>query len=114
MSRHVLFIQGGGGEGTHDEWDNKLVDSLGRELGPQYEIRYPRMPNEADPTYARWSAAIRKELVRLDEDALLVGHSVGATILINTVAADPPERALKGIFLVSAPFVGEGGWPSED
>jgi hypothetical protein len=28
----VLFVQGGGG--THDKWDNKLVESLERELGP--------------------------------------------------------------------------------
>ena len=26
-ARQILFIQGGG-EGTHDEWDHKLVDSL--------------------------------------------------------------------------------------
>lgn len=30
--RQVLFIQGGGA-GTHDEWDGKLVESLRRELG---------------------------------------------------------------------------------
>jgi hypothetical protein len=44
----VLFVQGGG-KNVHDQWDNKLVDSLKRNLGPDYEIRYPRMPNEADP-----------------------------------------------------------------
>jgi hypothetical protein len=45
-----LFIQGGGA-GSHDEWENKLVDSLRRELGPDYDVRYPRMPKEADPSY---------------------------------------------------------------
>ncbi len=30
--RTILFIQGGG-EGTHDEWDNKLVDTLRMGLG---------------------------------------------------------------------------------
>ena len=33
MPHQVLFIQGGGAEGTHDDWDNKLVEHLGRELG---------------------------------------------------------------------------------
>ncbi len=32
----VLFIQGGGA-GTHDEWDDKLVANLERNLGPDYE-----------------------------------------------------------------------------
>jgi predicted alpha/beta hydrolase family esterase len=113
MAHQVLFIQGGG-EGAHDEWDDKLVEHLGRELGPDYEIRYPHMPNEADPNYARWKAALKKEFGRLDEGAIVVGHSIGGTILINTLAEEPPDLALSGIFLLASPFVGEGGWPGED
>ena len=60
-TRQILFIQGGGA-GAHDEWDDKLFDSLRRELGDGYEVRYPRMPDEDDPSYARWSEAIRREL----------------------------------------------------
>jgi len=30
-TRQILFIQGGGA-GAHDEWDDKLFDSLSREL----------------------------------------------------------------------------------
>ena len=56
--RQVLFIQGAG-EGTHDEWDDKLVDSLRAELGSGFDVRYPRMPAEDDPTAARWVPAIR-------------------------------------------------------
>ena len=41
--------QSGAGEDVHDKWDNKLVESLRRELGRGYEVRYPIMPNEADP-----------------------------------------------------------------
>ena len=114
MPRQVLFIQGGGADGTHDEWDNKLAESLERELGPDYEIRYPRMPNEADPKYARWKAALRKEFATLDDGAILVGHSIGGTILISTLAEEPPDLALRGIFLLAAPFVGDRGWPTDD
>lgn len=113
MTKQVLFIQGGG-EAVHDEWDNKLVASLERELGPEYEIRYPSMPNEADPNYALWKAALKKEFASLSDAAILVGHSVGATILINVLAEEPSGSAPSGIFLISAPFVGKGGWPSED
>jgi predicted alpha/beta hydrolase family esterase len=113
MTRQVLFIQGGG-EGTHDAWDNRLVDSLRRELGPGYEIRYPRMPNEADPSYAAWKAAIAEEIAGLVDGAVVVGHSLGGTILINALAEAPPKQTLAGLFLVAAPFVGPGGWPSDD
>ena len=113
MKIQVLFVQGGG-EGTHDEWDSKLVESLRRELGPQYDVRYPRMPGEADPKYAAWKAALEKEFTRLRHGAILVGHSVGGTILVNALAEDLPKATPGGIFLVATPFIGEGGWPSDD
>jgi len=113
MTKLVLFIQGGGA-GTHDEWDNKLVDSLRRELGSGYEVRYPHMPNEADPSYASWKAALAKEIAVVADGAIVIGHSIGGTILISALAETPPNRKLAGIFLIAAPFVGAGGWPSED
>ncbi|MEU9828423.1 alpha/beta fold hydrolase [Micromonospora chersina] len=112
-TRQVLFVQGGGA-GAHDEWDDKLSDSLRRELGNGYEVRYPRMPDEDDPSYARWSAAIRHEVAALNDGAVVVGHSVGATILVNALAERPPEPELRAIVLVAAPFVGAGGWPGDE
>lgn len=114
MMRQVLFVQGGGGEYVHDAWDNKLVESLRHELGPGYDIRYPRMPNEDDPQFGPWSSALRRELDDLDEGAMLVGHSIGATVLVYTLAEVPPRRPPAGIFLVSMPNIGEDGWPSDD
>jgi predicted alpha/beta hydrolase family esterase len=114
MTRQLLFVQGGGGENAHDAWDSKLVESLERELGSGYEIRYPRMPDEDHPKFARWKAAIRKELAKLEDGAILVGHSIGATILVHSLAELPPKQPPAGIFLVSMPFIGKGGWPSDD
>ncbi|MFI6266862.1 alpha/beta fold hydrolase [Micromonospora sp. NPDC051006] len=112
-TRRFLFIQGGGA-GVHDEWDNKLVDSLRRELGDGYEVRYPRMPDEGEPSYAGWSAAIRREMTALGDGAVVAGHSVGGTILINALAERPPEQKLAAIVLIAAPFVGAGGWPGDE
>jgi predicted alpha/beta hydrolase family esterase len=72
------------------------------------------MPNEDDPRYTAWKATLEKELATLDDGAILVGHSVGATILISALAEAPSGRQLGAIFLIAAPYVGEGGWPSED
>jgi pimeloyl-ACP methyl ester carboxylesterase len=112
-TRQILFIQGGGA-GAHDEWDDKLFNSLKRELGDGYEVRYPHMPDEDDPRYARWSAAIRREIAALDDGAVVAGHSVGGTILINALAERPPELELRAVVLVAAPFVGTGGWPGDE
>jgi predicted alpha/beta hydrolase family esterase len=112
-NRQILFIQGGGA-GAHDQWDDKLVDSLRRGLGDGREVRYPRMPDEDDPSYARWVEAIRREMAGLDDGAVVVGHSVGGTLLINALAEQAPERKLAAIVLIAAPFVGAGGWPSDE
>jgi predicted alpha/beta hydrolase family esterase len=90
-TRQILFIQGGGA-GVHGEWDDKLVESLRRELGGGYEVRYPRMPGEDDPSYARWSGAIRREMADLDDGSVVAGHSVGAAILVNALAAESVNR----------------------
>jgi predicted alpha/beta hydrolase family esterase len=109
----VVFIQGGG-PGAHDDWDAKLVDSLRSELGEGYEVRYPRMPQEDDPSYARWSAAIGDELTAIDADAIVVGHSVGGSVLVNYLAEVSPLQRLAAIVLIAAPFVGAGGWPGDE
>jgi predicted alpha/beta hydrolase family esterase len=109
----VLFIQGGG-EGTHDAWDDKLVESLRRELGDGNEVRYPRMPNEDDPSAATWGPAILREVAELADGGVVVGHSVGGTILVHTLAQHPPTVALAMVVLVAAPFVGDGGWPVDE
>jgi predicted alpha/beta hydrolase family esterase len=111
--KQILFIQGGGA-GVHDEWDSKLVASLARKLGQGYDIHYPRMPNEADPKYLAWKSALQHEIAALADTAILIGHSVGGTILIHALAEQAPEREPAGVLLIAAPFVGPGGWPSED
>lgn len=93
--RQILFIQGGGA-GAHDEWDDKLVVSLQRELGSEYEVRYPRMPNEDDPSSETWGPAIRSEVAVLPNRAVVVAHSVGATLLVRALVDQRPRQDLKG------------------
>lgn len=113
MSRDILFIQGGGSE-THDHWDNILVESLKLSLGQRYWIHYPRMPNEDEPSYAPWKSAIAENIDKLGDGLILVGHSIGAMILVNALASGPPNYSLNGLFLIATPFIGEGGWTSKE
>jgi hypothetical protein len=50
----------------------------------------------------------------LDDGAVVAGHSVGATVLVNALAEQPPEKELGAIVLIAAPFVGAGGWPTSE
>jgi predicted alpha/beta hydrolase family esterase len=112
-TRQILFVQGAG-EDVHEQWDNKLVGSLRRELGPGYEIRYPRMPDEADPHVATWGTALEREIAALQSGAIVVGHSIGGTMLLNVLGERAPAVRLGAIVLIAAPFIGRGGWKSDD
>ena len=108
----MLFVQGAG-PGAHAE-DAVLAANLGAALGPEFEVRYPELPNEAAPEAAVWQARIAAEVATLNEGALLVGHSAGGVNLLMVVATSPPARALAGVFLTAVPFCGPGGWECGD
>ena len=109
----ILFIQGAG-KGAHDEWDINLVESLQHDLGPDYNVRFPLMPNEADPKFATWRPVVEKEISNLRDGDIVVGHSMGGTMMINTLAETLPPSTLGAIMLLAAPFIGDGGWDSEE
>lgn len=111
MKKQILFVQGGG----KGAWqiDAELVASLRKELGPDYEIRYPRMPYEDDPDATAWKRQLADEIAALGDGAILVAHSIGGTILVDFLAKAKRAKKIAGLFLVAAPFVGEGGWESD-
>jgi hypothetical protein len=109
MRGAALFIQGGGG-GAHD-CDRKLVASLEARLGAGFTIRYPRMPDESEPNYLAWRKHICAELAEMGDGAVLVGHSLGASVLLKVLAEGAIHRPVRGIFLVAAPFMhARDGW----
>jgi uncharacterized protein len=102
MTKQVLFIQGAG-EGAHAE-DAKLAKSLRSKLGKNYRVRYPAMPDEGDARYQTWKIAILREIEDMGEGAILVGHSIGASVLIRMFTDRGPKPAIAGMFLVAGPF----------
>jgi uncharacterized protein len=108
MKKEVLFIQGGGqGANVADE---KLVNSLRNALGPKYEVRYPKMPNEEHSSYQALKSWIAKELEALHGEVILVGHSVGASIVLKYLSEEKPEQPIAGLFLVASPYWGAEQW----
>jgi predicted alpha/beta hydrolase family esterase len=108
----VLFIQGGG-KGAHAA-DAPLAESLKRALGPEYDLRFPRMPGEADPSLASWKKKIASELTRLPGNMVLVAHSVGGSILLRYLSEEKLEKPIAGLFLLAAPSWDEDRWNFDD
>jgi predicted alpha/beta hydrolase family esterase len=107
-AKEILFLQGGG-QGAFAV-DEEMVASLRNSLGQTYHVIYPRMPDEDSPNYELWRRDIEKELALLQEGGVVVGHSVGAYILLRFLIEQHVEHSLAGIFLIAMPFVGGKGW----
>jgi predicted alpha/beta hydrolase family esterase len=111
MTKHVLFIHGAGA-GAYEE-DKKLAASLTKELGADYEVHYPAMVDEENAPYAQWTQQIEQELAAMQGPVLLVGHSVGASVLIKWMSEADVKTPIAGIFLTATPFWGGAGWRYE-
>lgn len=112
MKRKVIFIQGAG-EGAHAE-DARLVASLGRELGPGYSVHFPEVANEHEPDFEAWRRDLGRELVAAGEAVVVVAHSAGAALFVEWIGEERKPAPIRGLFLIGAPFFGEGGWPTDD
>jgi predicted alpha/beta hydrolase family esterase len=112
VKKQVLFIQGAG-EGAYEE-DGELVRSLRDVLGTEYKVLYPKLPEEEISGYGAWKARISKELAALDGQVILVGHSVGSSVLLKYLSEERVEKSLAGIFLIAAPYWGAGGWQVDE
>jgi uncharacterized protein len=109
MNKHVLFIQGGGGEEDYAA-DAKLVASLQKVLGEAYLVHYPRLPNKSAPDFGR-KKQIEKEISSIKGEIILAGHSLGASMLLKYLSESRVQKKIRGIFLMSTPFwSGDEDW----
>jgi uncharacterized protein len=108
MRKRVLFIHGGG-EGAYEE-DRQLAASLQDVLGAAYDVRCPKMPHEDLPVYQAWKGRIAKELDALEGEVVLVGHSLGGSILLKYLSEEEVEKPVAGLFLVAVPYWGVEDW----
>jgi uncharacterized protein len=109
MNKHVLFIQGGGGKEDYDA-DAKLVTSLREALGKGYTVHYPFLSNDSSPDFGR-RKQIRKEISLIKGGIILLGHSLGASMLLKYFSENEVKKKIDGIFLISTPFwSGDEDW----
>jgi uncharacterized protein len=102
MNKQVLFIQGGGGDEDYDA-DARLVDSLRKGLGSAYVVYYPHLANDSTPDFGR-IRQIGEEISLIKGEVILVGHSLGASMLLKYLSETKPVKEVAGLFLISTPF----------
>jgi len=107
--KEVLFIHGGGDGGY--QADEALAASLSKHLGANYNVRYPKMPDDkASPDFG-WGEKIGSEIAATPGEVILIGHSLGASMLLKFLSENAVNRPIRGLFLLATPFwSGEEDW----
>jgi hypothetical protein len=108
----VLFIHCGGADAYAE--DTALVERLNRELGAMYTLHYPRMPDENQPHYAAWRDLILRKIDALAGLVVLVGHSLGGSVLLKVLAETQPWSRVAGVFAMTVPFWDAPDWEVDD
>ena len=103
---HTVIFVPGAGDPRHPEGSGHLADYLARELAATHQVIAPAMPNAEDPDYQSWRDAIASLLTDLGDRPILVGHSLGASVLLKFLAEGTYRQPIAGLFLVSTPFWG--------
>jgi len=65
----LLFIQGAG-DMRAAEGSGHLADYLGKELGDDYRVIAPEMPDADHPRYRPWRDRIARELAAIDDEVV--------------------------------------------
>lgn len=103
MTKQLIFIHGGGENGY--DADTKLLASLRSELGKKYEIHFPKMPSDESLPDFGWMAKMDNEISMIKDEAIfLIGHCLGASMLLKYLSENQISKHLFGIFLIATPF----------
>jgi predicted alpha/beta hydrolase family esterase len=108
MKKQVLFIHGAGGY----EEDKKLAADLRDALGTTYDVRYSKMSDNHE--VAVWKNQIARELAVLDGEVILVGHSLGGSILLKYLSEEKVDKPVAGVFLIALPYWGAEDWEVDE
>lgn len=86
------------------DWKNELQD----DLGDSFAVYVPKMPNAQNAQYSEWKIVFEKIVDLLDDNLVLVGHSLGAIFLVKYLSENKITRRVKKTLLLGTPFDDEG------
>ena len=73
-------------------------------------VHYPLLPEASAPDFGR-RKQIRKEIGKIKGEIILVGHSLGASMLLKYLSESQVQKKIAGIFLIATPFwSGKADW----
>jgi len=123
MKKQILYIHGGN---AYVEYDNFLQDlknktlrdlptssknkiwaeTLEGELGNNFEIFTPTMPNKQNAKYQEWKIWLERYFPYLRDDIVLVGWSLGGMFLLKYLSEETFPVKIRAFYCLASP----SGW----
>lgn len=120
IMKQVLIIHGGNSFNSYSDYIRELESSeldyerlkfakrwftqgLPESL-TEFDVLTPSMPNRQNAQYEEWKIVFEKILPYIQDDAQLVGHSLGAMFLAKYLQETQLPRKLKRLILVSGGY----------
>jgi len=113
MKPEILFIHCAGPQ-DHFEGSDFLISYLRKTLGDSYSIHSPKMPDSENPHYDSWKEKVDRELNAMKEAPILIGHSLGGSVLLKYLSESSASKSITGLFLIAAPYWGTTGWEVDE
>ncbi len=105
MPSELLFIHGAGDQ-SEGRGSFSLFARLRSGLGMFDRICAPLMPHPEYPDYAEWEAGLARHLECVHVGTLLVGHSLGGSVLLKYLTEHRLEERVGGVFAIGSPYWG--------
>ena len=119
MKQQVVVIHGGDTFETYEEYISFLKkqevdleyfrkkrwrDHLQDALGDNFEVIAPAMPNKWNAKYEEWKIWFEKLFPFLNDDLILIGHSLGGSFVAKYLSEEKFPKRLKALLLVAAVY----------
>lgn len=123
MKKQIILIHGGLTFDTYKDYlsflknlkidlnryrRTKWSDSLRKDLGSRFDVLLPKMPNPMNAKYNEWKILFKKIAFLLDNNVILIGHSLGAIFLAKYLSENKFPKKILATLLVSPPYDDEG------
>lgn len=129
MKKQVLYIHGGDYFGEYSNFIEDLrtktirdprgiekksiwVENLREDMGEDFEVFMPQMPNKQNAKYEEWKIWFERYFEFLHDDVVLVGWSLGGMFLAKYLSEEKFPFKIKAVYLLATPsgeFADESG-----
>lgn len=120
--QQVFYIHGGNAYSNYEDflnylrtepirglpWEEKTerwTSNLASELGENYEVFMPQMPNKMNAKYEEWKIWFKRHFEYLRDDIILVGWSQGGYFFAKYLTENALPFKIKALFLLAAPLL---------